>query len=150
MSEKHIEIRMIRPDDYEAVVAVDEKVYGSSRPGFFKRKIDLALSREDYLVTSRVAIIDGKLVGFIMGDLYLGEFGIPEKTATIDAVAVDPDYQKQGVGKSLMEELTAALKKAGVEKISTLVEWNDWQMLNFFASSGFQPGTALNLILHLE
>ncbi len=149
MSGKDIEIRMIRPDDYEAVVAVDELVYGSSRPGFFRRKIDLTTSKEDYLVTSRVAIIDGRLVGFIMGDLYLGEFGIPEKVASIDAVAVHPDYQKRGVGRELMEELVAALRKAGVEKVSTLVNWDDWEMLHFFASKGFKPGTALNLILSL-
>ena len=146
MAQNNIEIRMIRSEDYEAVVEVDEKVYGSKRPGFFRRKIEQTLSREDYLITSRVAIIDGRLVGFIMGELYLGEFGIPEKTAIIDAVAVHPDYQKRGVGRALMEELLPALKKAGVEKVSTLVEWDDWRMLSFFRTYGFKPGTALNLI----
>ena len=149
MSESKIEIRSIKPKDYEAVVEIDNVAAGQPRPGFFKRKIELAAHKEDYLICSRVAVIDGKIVGFAMGDLYLGEFGIPEKTATIDAIGVHPDYQKRGVAKALMQDLKSTLKKAGVEKIITRVEWNDWTLMKFFASSGFHPGTALNLTLEL-
>ena len=149
MSEQKIEIRSIKPQDYAAVVDIDEVAAGQPRPGFFKRKIELAAHKQDYLITSRVAIIEGKIVGFAMGDLYLGEFGIPEKTATIDAIGVHPDYQNRGVAKALMNDLKSTLKKAGVEKIITSVQWNDWTLLKFFASSGFKPGTSLNLTLEL-
>ena len=145
MVSKEIELRVIRENDFDSVVKIDEMVYGSPRPGFYRRKIDSALNREEHLITSRVAVIEGKVVGFVMGELYLGEFGIPEKTATIDAVAVDPEFQHRGVARALMEELKSVLKKAGVETITTRVEWNDWNLLAFFASAGFKPGTALNL-----
>ena len=149
MSNNEIEIRMIQPVDYTAVVEIDELLSGSARPGFFKRKIELAAEKEDYLITSRVAVIDGRVVGFTMGDLYLGEFGIPERTATIDAIGVHPEYQKRGVAKALMNDLKSTLKKAGVEKIITRVEWNDWTLMRLFAATGFQPGTALNLTLEI-
>ena len=149
MSNNEIEIRMIQPVDYTAVVEIDELLPGSARPGFFKRKIELAAEKEDYLITSRVAVIDGRVVGFTMGDLYLGEFGIPERTATIDAIGVHPEYQKRGVAKALMNDLKSTLKKAGVEKIITRVEWNDWTLMRLFAATGFQPGTALNLTLEI-
>lgn len=149
MSESKIEIRSIKPADYEAVVAIDNVASEIPRPGFFKRKIELAAHKEDYLITSRVAIIDGKIVGFAMGDLYLGEFGIPEKTATIDAIGVHPDFQKLGVARSLMDDLKSTLKAAGVEKIITRVQWDDWTLMKFFASNGFEPGSSLNLSLKL-
>ncbi len=84
-----------------------------------------------------------------MGELYLGEFGIPEKTATIDAVGVHPDFQHRGVAKALMEELKSVLKKAGVETITTRVEWNDTQLISFFNSCGFRPGSAITLSYNL-
>lgn len=149
MAENKIEIRTIRPQDHEAVVEIDRLLYGAARPGFFKRKIDLAAEKEDHITTSRVAVIDNTVVGFIMGDLYLGEFGIPENTASVDVIGVHPDFQKRGVAKALMDNLKSELKKAGVEDVITWVEWNDWGLMQFFASSGFKPGTAINLKMQL-
>ena len=48
-----------------------------------------------------------------------------------------------------MDDLKSTLKKAGVEKIITSVQWNDWTLMRFFANSGFKPGTSLNLTLEL-
>lgn len=145
MVKNNIEIRIIRNSDFKDVVEIDRLLFGIARPGFFRKKIDMANEKEDYITTSRVAVIDSKVVGFIMGDLYLGEFGIPENTASIDVIGVHPDYQKRGVAKALMDNLKSELKKMNVEKVITWVEWNDWDLMQFFASSGFEPGGAVNL-----
>jgi len=60
-----------------------------------------------------------------------------------------PDYQGQGLAIELMKEFVTNLKKAGVERIYTLVNWNDWDLLRFFEKSGFVPAKMLNLELQI-
>ena len=54
-----------------------------------------------------------------MSDIDIGEYGIPATTAMLDAVGIDPEYQRKGVGKQLIEEFISHLQKAGVEKLNT-------------------------------
>jgi ribosomal-protein-alanine N-acetyltransferase len=56
------------------------------------------------------ATIEGLVVGFVLGRVLLGE-------AEILTFAVDPSYQNQGVGSTLIVELKKLLTSFGVEKI---------------------------------
>jgi hypothetical protein len=49
-----------------------------------------------------------------------------------------------------MEEFIGHLRKAGVQKINTLVDWNDWQLIRFFSGSGFAPAKTINLELNVD
>ena len=49
-----------------------------------------------------------------------------------------------------MEEFIGHLCKAGVEKINTLVDWNDWQLIRFFSASRFVPAKTINLELNVD
>ncbi len=144
-----ITIRPLNKGDFEAVVDIDKKVYKKARPEYYEMKFSMALDNRDHLVTSLVAEADGKVVGFVMSELYTGEYGIPATTATLDTIGVDPAYQGKGVGGQLMDAFVTHLRKAGVEKLTTLVNWNDWQLIRFFNISGFQPAKSLNLELKL-
>jgi ribosomal protein S18 acetylase RimI-like enzyme len=93
--------------------------------------------------------IEGQVVGFIMGEVYLGEFGLPETTATVDTFGVDPAYQGRGVGTALFEEYASHLRKIGVQAITMRVNWNDWGLLRFFEKVGFAPARVVNLELTL-
>ena len=84
-------------------------------------------------------------IGFVMGNVYLGEFGIPEASATLDTIGVHPDYQGQGVAVELIKQFITNVKTAQVEYIYILINWNDWDMLRFFEKSGFVPSQALML-----
>lgn len=142
-------IRVLKPNDIEQVVDIDEKVSGERRKEYYERKFASVLDKERQIVTSLVAEFDNKIIGFIMGEVLLGEFGIPAATATIDTIGVDPEYQGSGVGKALMEEYLSNLRKAGVETVYTFVNWNDWGLLKFFESAGFKPGRMINLEIKL-
>ena len=144
-----VEIRTLQQKDFDAVVEIDEKVFRQSRPEYYESKFARALDEKNRVVTSLVAESDGQVVGFVMGELFLGEYGIPDTTATLDTVGIHPDCQRKGVGKQLMDQFVRHLRKAGVEKINTLVDWNDWQMIRFFDSNGFEPAKTLNLELKL-
>ena len=80
-----------------------------------------------------------------MGQVYLGEFGIPESVATVDTVGIHPSRQGLGIARILMEEFLAHAGKAGVERVRTLVDWNQGDLLDFFRAMGFAPATSLVL-----
>jgi ribosomal protein S18 acetylase RimI-like enzyme len=141
-----VEIRVMRESDLGPVTDIDYKVFGQRRPDYYERKIAEVLDEASgRLVTSLVAEVEGKVAGFIMGSVYLGEFGIPESIAYIDTIGVDPAFQRQGLAGYLLDEFKTTVGKAGVKKVHTLVNWADTDLLNFFADEGFVAANTLNL-----
>jgi N-acetylglutamate synthase-like GNAT family acetyltransferase len=84
-------------------------------------------------------------VGFVMGELYIGEYGISKEKATLDTIGVDPDYQHKGVGEKLINEFMDHLKTLGVQKVNTLVDGNDSKLMHFFSANQFSPSKTINL-----
>ncbi len=146
MNESTIKIRLMKSDDFDAVVGIDNKVLKASRPEYYETKFEKLFNSKDYLPTSLVAEEeDGTVVGFIMGVLYMGEYGIFQEEATLDTIGVDPDCQNKGVGKQLINEFLDHLKRLGVQKINTLVDWNDSKLIHFFSANQFSPSKSINL-----
>ncbi len=145
MNESTINIRLMKADDFDAVVGIDEKVINSPRPEYYELKFEQLFKSKDYLPASLVAEEDGKVVGFVMGELYMGEYGIFQEEATLDSIGVDPSYQHRGIGELLINEFVEHLKNFGVEKINTLVDWNDSKLIHFFSANQFSPSKTINL-----
>ncbi len=144
---RKVKIRMLRKEDLPAIIEIDKKVLGKPRPGYWRRKIEVSEFRPP--LASLVAEMDGKVIGFILGDVSGWEFGVPDTTGMIETVGVDPAFQRQGIARLLAGELIRSFKLNGVQKISTLVEWDDWDLLQFFHAMGFQRGKRVNLELDL-
>ena len=143
-------IRLMEPDDFNDVLAIDEKVNKVLREEYYRLKFEKLVKSGDYVPTSLVAEDEnGKVVGFIMGELFIGEYGISEDRAKLDTIGVDPDYQNMGVGKLLLQEFIEHLKSLGVEKISTLVDWNDINLIKFFSTNNFEPSKTIHLELRI-
>jgi ribosomal protein S18 acetylase RimI-like enzyme len=146
MTEKAIKIRLMRDSDFHAVVKIDEQILKASRLEYYQLKFERLFKSKDYLPTSFVAEEeDGSIVGFLMGELFIGEFGIYQEVASLDTIGVDPSYQHKGVGKKLMHEFIDHLRQIGVNKITTLVNWNDSKLIQFFSANRFSPSTTINL-----
>jgi ribosomal protein S18 acetylase RimI-like enzyme len=146
MTESAIKIRLMKAEDFEAVVTIDEKVLKVSRPEYYEMKFDKLFNSKDFIPTSLVAEeADGALVGFVMGELYMGEYGIFQEEARLDTIGVDPDYQHKGIGKKLINEFMDHVKTLGVQKINTLVDWNDSVLMHFFSANQFSPSKSINL-----
>ena len=142
-----LNIRLMKSEDFDAVLEIDTKVNNVSRPDYYKLKFEKLIESSDYVPTSLVAENEeNKVVGFIMGEVFRGEFGISEDRATLDTIGVDPDYQGQGIGKKLIDEFLEHLKTLGVEKVNTLVKWNDPQLIPFFSANDFVPSETINLV----
>ena len=146
MNESTIKIRLMKAEDFEAVVAIDKKVLKVSRPEYYEMKFEKLFGSKDYLPASLVAEEeDGTVVGFVMGEIYMGEYGIFQEEATLDTIGVAPDYQHKGIGEQLINEFIDHLRKVGVQKINTLVDWNDTKLINFFSANQFSPSNTTNL-----
>ncbi len=143
-------VRLMKLEDFNDVLAIDEKVNKVLREEYYRLKFEKLVKSGDYVPTSLVAEDEnGKVVGFIMGELFIGEYGISEDRAKLDTIGVDPEYQKKGVGKLLLKEFIEHLKSLGVEKISTLVAWNDIELIKFFSSNNFEPSKTIHLELKI-
>ena len=146
MKESAIKIRLMKADDFDAVVGIDEKVLKASRPEYYELKFEKLFQSKDYLPVSLVAEKeDGTVVGFVMGELYMGQYGIFQEEASLDTIGVDPSYQHKGIGEQLINEFVDHLRKIGVKKINTLVDWNDSKLINFFSANQFSPSKTINL-----
>jgi len=45
----------------------------------------------------------------------------------------------------LLNEFMDHLRKLGVQKINTLVDWNDSKLIHFFSANQFSPSKTINL-----
>jgi len=146
MTESTIRIRLMKAEDFDAVVRIDEKVLNASRPEYYEMKFEKLFQSKDYIPASLVAEEeDGTVVGFVMGELFLGEYGIFQEEATLDTIGVDPDCQHKGIGKLLIDEFLDHLRELGVQKIHTLVDWSDSKLMQFFRANQFIPSKIINL-----
>ena len=144
---ENVKIRPIRKEDLDAIVEIDEKVLGENRMDYWEKK--LTLMNEKSSQVSLVAEMEGKVVGFILGDVSGWEFGVPETIGWIDTIGIDPPSQKKGLATALAREMIQNLKALGVKTIYTLVSWNDWNLLQFFHAMGFSRGDMINLELKI-
>jgi predicted N-acetyltransferase YhbS len=146
MSKSGMRIRLMKAGDFDAIVRIDEKVLKTPRPAYYEVKFERLFESSDHLPVSLVAETgDGTVVGFVMGELFMGEYGIFEEGATLDTIGVDPDYQHRGIGEQLINEFLDHLKRLGVQKVNTLTEWNNAQMVRFFSANKFSPSPTINL-----
>jgi ribosomal protein S18 acetylase RimI-like enzyme len=141
-----LHIRIMEKEDLDFIVEIDTKVLGETRRDYWTGKlIKQADSRPHD--ASLVSEIDGKVIGFIVGEISGWEFKVPNNIGWIDTIGIDPDYQNRGIAKELANTCVHSLKKYGVDTIYTLVNWNDWDLLQFFHAMGFSRGDMINLVL---
>jgi predicted N-acetyltransferase YhbS len=144
---KNMKIRPLKKKDIETIVEIDEKVLGENRRDYWGRKFSLMNDKATKI--SLVAEMEGKVVGFILGDVSGWEFGVPDTIGWIDTIGIDPVYQKRGLATALANEVIKNLKAIGVRAVYTLVSWSDWDLLQFFHAMGFTRGDMINLELKI-
>ena len=142
-----LKIRSLRVEDLDAIVAIDEKVLGEKRRDYWEKKLHMMDEKASQF--SLVAEVQGKVLGFILGDISGWEFGVSDTIGWIDTLGVEPAQQKKGLATALAQELIQRLRAMGVKTIYTLVSWNDWDLLQFFHAMGFTRGDMINLELKI-
>jgi len=143
-----VNIRPMTVGDVDAIVEIDRRVIGKSRPDYWRKIVP---QNPQYPFSSLVAEYEGKGIGFVLGEVSGWEFGVPDTIGWLSIIGVDPDYRHKGVARRLSQEFVINLKAIGVSVIYTLVNWNDWDLLNFFHEMGFtRGGDMINLELKID
>ena len=79
-------------------------------------------------------VLDGKVVGFILGTSMLFHYG---RTFEINDLAVDPEYQRRGIAKELLEKCLADIKAQGMVGVH-LITAGEGVLPKFYAKYGFK------------
>jgi ribosomal protein S18 acetylase RimI-like enzyme len=145
--DENLRIRVMTEADLEAVVAIDGEVLGEKRFNYWRRKIDFRDKESE--VTGLVGEVNGQIVGFILGEISGVEFRVPDVIGWIDTIGIDPAYQRKGVASALLDQLITNFRQFGIETIYTLVNWSDWDLLQFYKNAGFTRGDMINLELKI-
>jgi ribosomal protein S18 acetylase RimI-like enzyme len=131
----NITVRRMRTQDAEAVLRIDEKITGTPHEAQWESRIIDQLTRNP--LGCLVAEIEGKVAGFIFGEIRGWEFAIP-KSGWIEIVGVDPEYQGAGVARALIEKLHVYFLNHNIGRVMTMVDWNDGGLVSFFRVMGFE------------
>ena len=143
--ESEFRVRLMTEADLPAVIGIDRKHTRRERTEFYRGKFAACVG-EPGINTSLIAEFDGLPVGFLFGRLFFGEFGIPVTRAVLDAIGVLPDFRSHGVAKAMLEQYRKNVSGLRVEAIDTLMEWNRFDLLEFFNALGFRPSRVLDLV----
>lgn len=76
----------------------------------------------------------GRVVGFFRITRQEGRAG---HVVTLGTLAVSPEYQGAGIGRTMMNEIVSMLEALGVRRIELLVEADNARGLGFYRAMGF-------------
>ena len=142
-------VRAVRRGDLEQVIALDATVTGLTKRdywrGVFRRYGGTEAGTRHFLV----AIRDGRVAGFIIGEVRDWEFGSPP-CGWVFAIDVAPDARLAGIGTRLLEAICTNFRRRGVRKVRTMLARDNTLILSFFRSQGMTAGSLMPLEMDLE
>jgi ribosomal protein S18 acetylase RimI-like enzyme len=119
------------PDDYQSVLDLWQaagpgiQIRRSDEPGEIQKKL---LRDADLFL---VAELKQQIIGTVMG-------GFDGRRGMMYHMAVAADYQHQGIGAALMQELENRLRSKGCIRYYLLVIKNNEQAIHFYEKHGWQ------------
>jgi ribosomal protein S18 acetylase RimI-like enzyme len=124
-----IQVRPFNEADQGAVIALWNQVLADAAPHndpatAIRQK--LAVDRELFFV----ATVGGFVAGTVMGG-YDGHRG------WVYAVAVQPQYQRRGIGTVLVRQLETALAERGCLKVNLQVRASNAEVISFYQKLGY-------------
>src|SRR5262249_2523641 len=140
-------VRPLDELDIGGIVTIDERITGLYRPDIWEKRIGYYLRRDPE--SSQVAEVDGRVVGFMLGDVRAGEFGIEEPSGWIERFGIDPDFRGRDLGRQLYAAVIASFRTRGASAVRTLVDERDAGLAGFLAALGFKPSPLRALMMTL-
>ena len=138
-----VRIRRLRAGDVAAVVDIERRITKSRRTSALGPYLRGALRTKGAICL--VAEKDRATAGFLVGDVRPWEFGEDYQVAWVKVVGVDPRHQGQGLGALLGSRFLEELRRRGIRRVKTLVEWDSGDLVAYFQSQGFDRAGAIVL-----
>jgi ribosomal protein S18 acetylase RimI-like enzyme len=142
-----VRIRILEDTDLGGITALDEKIGGEYRPEVWERRVGYYLRRDPE--AQMVAEAAGKVVGFMLGEVRSGEFGLEEPTGWIEVLGVDPEVRGQEIGRRMAERMLEHFRERGANKVLTLVDQSMADIAAFFTRLGFEAATIRSFVKEL-
>jgi len=136
-----VNIRKYKPSDRQALVAFWTTVFPDDPPHNEPSAVLAAKLEIDDLVF--IAEIDGILIGACMAG-YDGHRG------WLYAVAVLPEYRRDGTGAALVETALQALKSTGCIKVNLQIRAGNEAVMSFYRSLGFSQEERISMGRHIS
>ena len=144
-----VAIRPARRADLDQVIEIDAIVTGLEKRNYwlsiFRRYGEGARPERHFLV----AEVDGRVVGFVIGEVRDWEFGSPP-CGWVFAINVAPDLRLAGVATRLLQALCEGFRRLGVRKLRTILARDNTLILSFFRSQGMMAGPFMPLEMDLD
>lgn len=133
----NISIRPYRESDQDDVIKLWERVFPDAPPHNNPAR-DIRTKREVQPELFLVALIDDRLVGTAMA-------GFDGHRGWVYYLGVDPEYQRQGIGTSLMKRVEARLIGMGCPKLNLQIRANNSDVQAFYESLGYYAEDRLSM-----
>jgi ribosomal protein S18 acetylase RimI-like enzyme len=142
-----VRIRPLDELDIGAIVRIDERISGIYRPETWEQRVGYYLRRDPG--ASQVAEVEGQVVGFMLGDLRAGEFGLEEPGGWIERFGIDPEHRGRDLGRLMFAAMVAHFQAGGARTVRTLVDRKDAGVAGFLRALGMgtSPLEALEMRL---
>jgi GNAT superfamily N-acetyltransferase len=142
-----LRIRRAQSEDIDHVIALDERITGLAKPDYwhdiFERYRRRRLEERFFLV----AVSDQQsepILGYVVGEIRAWEFG-STPCGWVFALSVNPDARLQHIGERLFEAISDEFRRAGVDKLRTMVARDTPLHMTFFRSEGMMAGPYIQL-----
>jgi ribosomal protein S18 acetylase RimI-like enzyme len=136
-----MEIRPFQTGDEEAVVALWRRcdLVRSWNDPFKDIRRKLAVRPDMFLV----GVLDGRIIACVMAG-YEGHRG------WLNYLAVDPEHQRHGHARAIVEEAEKLLRQAGCPKINLQVRTSNQGVIEFYRKLGYSVDDVLSMGKRLE
>ncbi len=131
-----IEIRSAQAQDIEDLLVIERQCFDVCYYAFYtfdRKDFEFYLDDPDTLFLA--AILDGRLVGYVLGPV---ETWRSPPAAHIGSIAVLPERQRHGVGSLLIESFIREVRPLGCDRVTLEVSPANEAGLAFFARYGFR------------
>ena len=146
-SAQEVQIRTLEDTDIGGITTLDEKIGGQYRPEVWERRIGYYLRRDPEALV--VAESGGKVVGFMLGEVRSGEFGLEEPTGWVEVLGVDPEVRGQAIGRRMADQMLAHFRHRGTTTVRTMVDETMGDIAEFFHRLGFEPAPIRSFVMKL-
>ncbi len=147
-------VRRVQAADIPQIIALDARVTKLAKADYWNdvfNRYGRRRPRERFFLVAEcsAARAGPSVVGFIIGEIRAWEFG-SRPCGWIFALSVEPEMRLQNIGTALFETIAGEFKKAGVNKMRTMVASDARLPLLFFRSEGMMAGPYIQLEMDLD
>lgn len=90
-----------------------------------------------------VAVIDKKIVGYVLSFIATYPFRAENPIAEIENMFISPEYRGKGIGEKLIGEIKRQAKEKGVKRIKVAALANNDLAIRFYKKCGFKDFEAV-------